>query len=159
MSKATWMLFVDTTWPLDEFFSDVYIPFDCEFVVVQPAGDEGAVLTEVYRVRPSSPLQKYHFGTWSAVDGLFCTDKSLYQRRDNLQGLALKTAFLKVSVLAHSVRIDNSAFERVEGFKYVGTTLANRNSIAEEINSSLRSGNACYHSEQNLCLPGWYQKI
>jgi len=29
-----------------------------------------------------------------------------------------------------SVRIDNSAFERVEGFKYLGTTLTNQNSIA-----------------------------
>ena len=32
-----------------------------------------------------------------------------------------------------SVRIDNSTFERVEGFKYLGTTLTNQNSIAEEI--------------------------
>jgi hypothetical protein len=101
MSKATWMLFLDTTWPLDEFFSGVYIPFDCEFVVVQSAGDEGVILTEVYRVSPSFPLQKYRFGTWSAGDGFFCTDKGFYQRRDNLQGLALKTASLKVSVLVH----------------------------------------------------------
>jgi hypothetical protein len=101
MSKATWMLFLDTRWPLDEFFSDVYIPFDCEFVVVQSARDEGVILTEVYRVSPSFPLQKYRFGTWSAGDGLFCTDKGFYQRRDNLQGLALSTAFLKVSVLVH----------------------------------------------------------
>jgi len=48
------------------------------------------------------------------------------------------------------VRIDNSTFERVEGFKYLGTTLTNQNSIAEEIKSGLRSGNACYHSVQNL---------
>jgi hypothetical protein len=101
MSKATWMLFLDTKCPLDEFFSDVYIPFDCEFLVVQPGGDEGAILTEVYRVTPSYPLQKYRFGTWSAADGLFCTDKGFYQRRENLQGLPLKTAFLKVSVLAY----------------------------------------------------------
>ena len=46
----------------------------------------------------------------------------------------------------HSVRIHNSTFERVEGFKYLGTTLTNQNSIAEEINSRLRLGNACYHS-------------
>jgi len=38
----------------------------------------------------------------------------------------------------------------VEEFKYLGTTLTNQNSIAEEIKSRLRSGNACYHSEQNL---------
>ena len=50
----------------------------------------------------------------------------------------------------HSMRIDNSTFERVEEFKYLGTTLANQNSIAEEIKSKLKSRNACYHSVQNL---------
>jgi len=50
----------------------------------------------------------------------------------------------------HSVRINNSAFERVEEFKYLGKTLAHQNSIAEEIKSRLRSGNACYHSVKNL---------
>jgi len=49
-----------------------------------------------------------------------------------------------------SVRIDNSTLERVEVFKYLGTTLTNQNSIAEEIEGRLRSGNACYHSVQNL---------
>ena len=34
---------------------------------------------------------------------------------------------------SHSVRIDNSTFDRVEEFKYLGTTLTNQNSIAEEI--------------------------
>ena len=50
----------------------------------------------------------------------------------------------------HSVRIDNTTFERVEEFKYLGTTLTNQNYIAEEIQSRLSSGNACYHSVQNL---------
>jgi len=50
----------------------------------------------------------------------------------------------------HSVRFDNSTFERVDEFKYLGTTLTNQNYIAEEIKSRLRSGNACYHSVQNL---------
>jgi len=48
------------------------------------------------------------------------------------------------------VRIDNSTFERVEEFKYLGTTLTYQNSIAEEIKSRLRPVNACYHSVQNL---------
>jgi hypothetical protein len=38
----------------------------------------------------------------------------------------------------------------VQQFKYLGTTLTNQNSIDEEIKSRLKSGNACYHSEQNL---------
>ena len=48
------------------------------------------------------------------------------------------------------MRIDNSTLEREEEFKNLGTTLKNQNSIAEEITSRLRSGNACYHSVQNL---------
>jgi len=42
----------------------------------------------------------------------------------------------------HSVRIDNSTFERVEDLKYLGTTLTNQNSIVKVIKSRLRSGNA-----------------
>ena len=46
--------------------------------------------------------------------------------------------------------ISRRTFDRVEDFKYFGTTLTNLNSIAEEIKSRLRSGNACYHSVQKL---------
>jgi hypothetical protein len=38
----------------------------------------------------------------------------------------------------------------VEQFQYLGTTLTNQNSIDEEIKSRLKTGNACYHSVQNL---------
>ena len=48
------------------------------------------------------------------------------------------------------MRIDNSIFERVEGFIYLGSNLTNQNSIAEEIRSRLSSGSACYHAVQNI---------
>ena len=50
----------------------------------------------------------------------------------------------------HSVKTDNSSVERVEEFKYLGTTITDQNSIQEEIKSRLKLGNACYHSVQNL---------
>jgi len=46
--------------------------------------------------------------------------------------------------------MDNSTFKRVEDFQYLGKTLTNQNSIAEEIKIRLRSGNACYHLVQNF---------
>jgi len=51
---------------------------------------------------------------------------------------------------SHDMKIDNSYFEKVEEFKHFGTILTYQNSIPEEIKSRLRSGNACYHSVQNL---------
>ena len=50
----------------------------------------------------------------------------------------------------HSMRTDNRSFERVEDFRYLGTTLTNQSSIQEEIKSKLKLGNACYYSVQNL---------
>ena len=51
---------------------------------------------------------------------------------------------------SHSVKFDNSSFERIEGFKYLGKTLTNQNSIQDAIKSRLKTGNPCYHSVQNL---------
>jgi hypothetical protein len=50
----------------------------------------------------------------------------------------------------HNIKLNNKSFERVEQFKYLGTTLTDRNSIQEEIKSKLKWGNACYHSVQDL---------
>jgi hypothetical protein len=51
---------------------------------------------------------------------------------------------------ANGVKIDNRSIERVKEFKYLGATLADQNSIQEEIKSRLTLGTACYYSVQNL---------
>jgi hypothetical protein len=50
----------------------------------------------------------------------------------------------------HDIKIDNRCFENVEQYRYLGMTITNRNLIQEEIKRRLNSGNACYHSVQNI---------
>jgi hypothetical protein len=48
------------------------------------------------------------------------------------------------------IKLANRASANVSQFKYLGMTVTNQNLILEEIKSRLNSGNACYHSGQNL---------
>jgi len=51
---------------------------------------------------------------------------------------------------SHNIKIDNSSFERMEEFKYLGTASTNKNFIQKDIKSRLKSRNAFYSSAQNL---------
>jgi len=51
---------------------------------------------------------------------------------------------------SRNIKMDKSSFETVEQFKHLGTVLTHQNSIQEEIKSKPKSGNACYHSVQNI---------
>jgi hypothetical protein len=98
-SSAIWLLFLDTNTSLDQFFTDINIPFDCQFLVAQPQGDHVVLLTEVYRVSPTLPLQTYRFGNWTAGGGLTWPSQGLYRRRNNLQGIVLRVAVKNVMCL------------------------------------------------------------
>jgi len=52
---------------------------------------------------------------------------------------------IKTQDEVQNIQIDNSSFERVEEFKYSGTTLTYQNFIQVEIKGRLKSGNAYYN--------------
>lgn len=95
MSSLIWLLFLDKNTTLESFFTHINIPIDSEFLVVLRR-DDHIVLKEVYRVSPAHPLQTYHFGNWTVDGGLIGPAVGLYNRRNNLQGLVLKTATVQV---------------------------------------------------------------
>jgi hypothetical protein len=50
----------------------------------------------------------------------------------------------------HNITIANRCFENVAQFRYLGMIVTIQNLIQEEIKRRFNSGNACYHSVQNL---------
>jgi hypothetical protein len=84
------------------------------------------------------------------------SEKHLESSKDiGLEINAEKTKYMIMSCHQNSgqnqnIRIDNESFENVTKFKYLGATLTNQNDIREEIKNRLNSGNAFYHSVQNV---------
>jgi hypothetical protein len=84
------------------------------------------------------------------------TETLLEASRDiDLEINAEKTKYMIMSCHLNSgqnqnIRIADESFENVEEFRYLGMTLTNENNIHNEIKSRFNSGNACYHSVQNL---------
>jgi hypothetical protein len=50
----------------------------------------------------------------------------------------------------HDLMITNRSYENVAQYKHLGSTVIYQHFIQEEIKRRLNSGNACYHSIQNL---------
>jgi hypothetical protein len=48
------------------------------------------------------------------------------------------------------IKIGNRKFELVSRFKYLETTVTGQSLVQEKIKGRLNSGNACYHSVQNI---------
>jgi len=62
--------------------------------------------------------------------------------------------------MQNEVKVQRLIIDRLKGWKSsnVWTTITNQNSIQEEIESRLKSGNACYRSVQNLLSSSFLSK-
>jgi hypothetical protein len=86
---------------LEDFFSDIYIPLDCEFLVAQRSngtedGDLEVSLTDVYSVHPTRPLQINPVARWSSSSGITWSKFSFLERRGDLHGISLTAAVINV---------------------------------------------------------------
>jgi hypothetical protein len=98
MPSGRWLLFLDSMTSLEEFFADVYIPLDCEFLIAQRSGRTGeepeVSLTEVYNLHPSRQMQTNFVAKWSSKEGLTWSEVSFFERRGDLRGISLKSAMI-----------------------------------------------------------------
>jgi hypothetical protein len=90
--KARWLLFVNESTSLEKLFANIYIPFDCEFLVAQWSVTSLELsLTELYRVFYNRPLQTFRVANWTSRGGFSWSSVPFFSRR-NLQGITIKGA-------------------------------------------------------------------
>jgi len=80
---------------VENFFSNIKIPYDCEFFVTQPLinndkREDGISIMEIYQDHPSRSLQKHLVAHWTVSGGLNWSASLLTQRRANLHGISIR---------------------------------------------------------------------
>ncbi|KAJ9583198.1 hypothetical protein L9F63_022469 [Diploptera punctata] len=86
-----WLLFLHSD--LETTFSNINIPFDCEFLIAQET-EHDIMLLEIYRASASVELKVEKFGVWNSISGLTAPTGSLSLRRTDLQGITIRAAVL-----------------------------------------------------------------
>ena len=104
-SGTNWLWFSNSSVLLEHLFADIYIPFDCEFLVAREDPKGGFSLFEVYRANRTAPLQSHLLAVGSQQSSLSWDMRSFYERRKNLFGATLRVASYQVTVLLTIIMI------------------------------------------------------
>ena len=94
LPRGRWLMFWSAP-SIEKFFSNIKIPFDCEFFVTQPLinndkkEDELSII-EIYQDHPSRSLQKHLVAHWTISGGLNWSAPLLIQRRSNLNAIPIR---------------------------------------------------------------------
>jgi hypothetical protein len=107
----------------------------------------------------------FHLAAYNSIDKV--NDDKLLTDASKEVGLEINTEKTKYMLLSphqnaeqnHDIKIANRSFENLAQFKCFGRTVTNQILILEEIKRRLNSGNACYHSVQNLLCSRLMSKI
>ena len=94
LSRGRWLMFFSAP-SIENFFSNIKIPYDCEVFVTQPfinndKREDGLSIIEIYQDHPSRSLQKHLVAHWTVSGGLNWSASVLIQRRANLHGIPIR---------------------------------------------------------------------
>ncbi len=76
--------------------SSLKLSFSSDVIMFEQSEDMDFQLYELYQVEKNSPLIVKPVGSWSEEVGLDMTDDSLWERRQNLQGMTFKACVVNV---------------------------------------------------------------
>jgi len=101
MAYPTWLVFFKNETKFKDFFFEIYIPFDCKFMVVQSSANvtDREIITEVYQVDRGKELRSMQFGVWDVKNGLMGPTRGLFFRRNNLFGQNIRVTSVHVRLL------------------------------------------------------------
>jgi len=107
MAYPTWLIFFKDETKFADFFFEIYVPFDCMFMVAQSSANETdkEIITEIYQVDKGKELRSMQFGTWDAKNGLTTPKSGMFSRRNNLFGQNIRVTSIHVRprVLLHAI--------------------------------------------------------
>ena len=115
LSRGRWLMFFSAP-SIENFFSNIKIPYDCEFFVTQPLinndkTEDGLSIIEIYQDHPSWSLQKHLVAHWTISDGLNWSASLLIQRRANLHGIPIRVGLISdVSTLTDGLQFIDKHF-------------------------------------------------
>lgn len=117
MAYPTWIIFFRENTTIDSFFRNIYIPFDCIFLVVEKSStDDEATLTEIYQIDKERELRISVFGYWNLQFGVTTPKLGLYQRRGDLFGQNLRVSSIEDPPVSLIVRNQFGQMVGLNGF-------------------------------------------
>ncbi|KAF3429742.1 hypothetical protein E2986_05555 [Frieseomelitta varia] len=119
MAYPTWLLFLRDETRIEEFLSDVYIPFDCMMMATQrDAGSEdaGEVIRDVYQISREDDLRSMSFGKWDPKSGFRGPRLGLYQRRHDLHGRNIRVVSINDPPVSRMIRDETGQPFGIRGF-------------------------------------------
>ncbi|XP_078039267.1 putative glutamate receptor isoform X2 [Augochlora pura] len=117
MAYPTWLLFLRNDTRFEDFLSEVYVPFDCIFMIVQPDnGGDGETIRDVYRIGREEDLRWMKFGEWSRDRGFRGPMTGLYQRRHDLYGRNIRVVTVQDPPVSRVLRDKENRVGDVAGF-------------------------------------------
>ena len=97
-SGPSWLLFSNSSLLLEHLFADIYVPFDCEFLVAREDPNGAVSVFEVYQVNRTAPLQSLRLAVGSQQSSLSWDKRSLYERRNDLCGATIRVKTSQVTI-------------------------------------------------------------